>query len=432
MKIIQGFVTKDSFIDNQAGVVNEFFELSPLSLTFSKTRGEYQDATFQGNVLQTFKVFDVDTNSNVKLNAAEVKLVMSVVNSVLTYCSSYMFQSVDFINHIRALYPLSISNFSHGNLYEGENLSMPDWTSWTTENGDLVRIWHRDEAFQNQYSFFEIVTVPPFDSVDHFFSKYSTVSAEIKALSMGTVMERIQEAKGVYPESYTRMLTFKFYNPNNPAQFVETQWAVLIYGKNGDNIDSIKDSIVDYLLTHSQHTEAEWRVIFPEIFQRSEFVFFPRWDKVAIANTTDLGAIYSSIYSPVEMRNFIKRNYPTPDSLTDVFLDQNLRTIPFDYKAINCGVVSGITNSTDQDGLEEIFPDYIPVNTSSPDFNRMSVKTRTWVLRMVELIRLAETATEYSTVMNPMRRVIRNNQLFVCFIYENINYLVSVKKNQLT
>ena len=52
MQIIQGFVTNDSFILNQDGQVNEFFELSPLSLTFSKERGEYQSASLPGSILQ--------------------------------------------------------------------------------------------------------------------------------------------------------------------------------------------------------------------------------------------------------------------------------------------------------------------------------------------------------------------------------------------
>lgn len=427
MQLIQGFVTKDSFVINQAGQVNEFFELSPLSLTYSKAHGEYQSASSPGDVLHTFTTHDTVTSAQFTLSTQEVQDILSITNTVLSYCAGHTFSSNEFSNYIRSAFSAKITSFTHGALYEGDRYSIPDWTAWTFLNGTEVRIWHRDEAFQNQYSFYEIVTVAPLDSIDQFFGRYSDASARLKAMTFTTVMERIQDAKGIYPETYTRVLSFKYYNPNNLTQYTESQWGVLVYGKNGDNIDSIKDAIVDYLLKNSTHTETEWKVIFPEIFMRTEFVFFPRWDKVAISNTTDLGAIYSSIYEPADMINHVAKNHPSV--LTPTYVSNRLSVMPFDYKSITCGVISGSTNLTIVDELIELFPDYIPVNTSSLDFNRMSEKTREWVLKMVELLRLAETANEYSSVMNPMRRVIRNGKLFVCFVYDNVNFLVSVKKN---
>ena len=204
-------------------------------------------------------------------------------------------------------------------------------------------------------------------------------------------------------------------------------WGVLVYGENGDNIDSIKDAIVQYLLANSTKTEEQWKEIFPEIFQRTEFVFYPRWDHIAIRNTTELSSVYSSIYSPSEMLTHVLEN--SPNEITPTFVANNLFVMPFDYKSITCGVICGATNTIDRDSLLEIVPDYIPVNTSSLDFNRMSEKTREWVIKMVELLKVAETATEYSTIRNPIRRVFRNGKLFVCFVYDNVNFLVSAKKN---
>lgn len=427
MRLIQGFVTKDSFIINQDGQVNEFFELSPLSLTYSKERGEYQSSASVGDILHTFTARDTTTGIGFTLQPLEVADVLSVTSAVLAYCNGYTFNSTEFINYIRTSFNGKILSFTHGALYEGNLFSIPDWTAWTLLDGTEVRIWHRDEAFQNQYSFYEIVTVAPLDNIDQFFSRYSDIVSKINALSISTVMERIQTAKGVYPDTYTRILTFKLHNQNNIDQSIDTQWGVLVYGKNGDNIDSIKDSIVDFLLHNSSHTEAEWKVIFPEIFMRTEFTFFPRWDKVAIRNTAELGSIYSAIYKPTDMLDHVIANSPTP--ITQTYASEKLSVMPFDYKSITCGVICGSTNLPSVDEITEIFPDYIPVNTSALDFNRMSQKTREWVLKMVDLIHTAETVTEFSTVINPMRRVTRNGKLFVCFVYDNVNFLVSAKKN---
>ncbi len=427
MRLVQGFVTKDSFVNNQGGAVAQFFELSPLSMTYSKERGEYQAAAFAGDILHTFTTKETSNGQSFTLQSTEVSDILSIVNAVLSYCSGHVFSSSEFVNYIRTAFSTKISNFAHGALYEGDRYSIPDWTSWTTVGGTEIRIWHRDEAFQNQYSFYEIVTVAPLDNIDQFFGRYSDISAKMKAMTFSTVMERIQTAKGVYPETYARVLTFKYYNPNNSSQYTETQWGVLVYGKNGDNIDSIKDAIVDYLLKNSTHSEAEWKIIFPEVFMRTEFVFFPRWDMVSIHNTTDMGALYSAIVKPAEMQGHVVMNSPTP--VTPTYVADKLSIMPFDYKSVTCGVLCGSTNTANVDDITEIFPDYIPVPTSSLDFNRMTEKTRDWVVKMVDLLRLAETATEFSTVMNPMRRVTRNGKLFVCFVYDNVNYLVSVKKN---
>lgn len=431
MNIIHGFVTKDSFISNTTGEVAEFFELSPMALTYSKDRCEYQNINFSGDVLHTFTAKDTETNQSFILSSAQVSLILAVVNTARQYCQNNIgtFQSTDFINSIQVAHHSQITSFDHGTLYEGDSQSFPEWFSWRDSAGTEIRIWIRSEAFENQYSYYEIVTVAPLDNIDAFFGSYSSTSQQIKALSITSIMDRVQNAKDGYPDTFTRVLTFKYYNPNNLAQSTDTHWGVLVYGKNGDNIDSIKDAIIDYLLTNSTHPEDHWRVIFPEIFQRTEFLFFPRWDKLAVHNTTILSSIYRSIHSPKEMNDFIKLN--SPSVVTDEYVNEKSRIIPFDYKAVVCGVLAGVTNTANMDGLEEIFPDYIPVSTSDLDFNRMTQVTQDWVVKMVELIRTAEVATEFSTVLNPMRRVKRNGQLFICLVFNNVNYLVSARSNNL-
>lgn len=429
MKIIQGFVTKNAFIRNENDAVNEFFELSPLSLTFSRERGEYQSPDAQGDILHTFISRDTETGALIIPSQDTVTKIISITNAVLAYCTGNAFDSLGFINYLQAAYNGQISQVSHGLPYEGEFYVIPEWTSWKMADGTDVRIWHVDEAFRSQYSFYEIIVVPPLDNIAEFFGSYATVSTKLKALTTSDMMDRIQNAKGKYPDTYTRLLNFKLHNQNNPAQSTDSSWGVLIYGANGDNIDSIKDAIVDYLLNNSTRTENEWKAIFPEIFLRTEFVFYPRWDEIAIHNTTELSSIYSSLLKPEELIDFVERNSHVP--VTRTYISNNLRMIPFDYKSIACGVLCGQTNVPEKVDLRTIFPDYIPVNTSSLDFNRMTEKTRDWVVKMVELLKVAETATEYSTIRNPIRRISRNGKLFISFVYDNVNYLVSAKKNQI-
>jgi hypothetical protein len=92
-------------------------------------------------------------------------------------------------------------------------------------------------------------------------------------------------------------------------------------------------------------------------------------------------------------------------------------------------VLNGTTNVVGKTHIKTLFPDYIPVPTSSVDFNRMSIATREWILQMVELIQIAETATEYSSIQNPIRRVYRDGLLYVTRIINEVNYLVAVRAN---
>lgn len=60
----------------------------------------------------------------------------------------------------------------------------------------------------------------------------------------------------------------------------------------------------------------------------------------------------------------------------------------------------------------------------------MSENTRNWVLNMQKLLKAAETATQYSTVVNPMRRVKRNGMIYLSLYYNNINFLVAAASNE--
>jgi len=63
------------------------------------------------------------------------------------------------------------------------------------------------------------------------------------------------------------------------------------------------------------------------------------------------------------------------------------------------------------------------------DFSRMKVYTREWLLIMVELIHLAETVDEYTTIVSPVRRIIRNGKIYVSRIYDSVNYMVACRSN---
>lgn len=430
MQQIQGFVTKSSFISNLPKVVAEFFELSPFSLTYSRAQGEYQHPSHQGTVLHTFKSVDLDTLSTVVLTPDQVNEIMSVVDTVLsyTYSHSFPFNVADFRATVSASYSGVITDFITSDFYSGADVTLPEWLSWNSVagNGASVKIWLRNESFENQYSDYEIIPVGPVPALDDFFGNYGSMVTRLNTLGPLNIMDRHQEAKAGFPESVTRIYSFGYVNPNNATQINKVYWGVLIYGRNGDNIDAVKEALANFILSHTTHTQADWEQIFPDIFRRTEFLFLPRWDKIAIPNLTELAGLYSSVCNPYETYSFATKQWynVSSDRLTN-----DLTVWPFDYKAISLIALNGETNALGYEKLDGLYPDYIPVGTNSLDFNRMNIQTREWATMMVELIRAAETATDASSIENPMRKVTRDGLLYVARTVGDVNYMVSARSN---
>lgn len=431
MKIIQGFVTKAAYIDNNPQTVSEFFELSPLAFTYSRTRGEYQQASYVGDILHTFKTVDVDAgNAPYKLPDGQVSEVFAVTQALANYLQTAQppYDTSDFRNTIQAQFPNQIRNLVLGPIHIGAQMNFPEWVSWesVTFPGTQVKIWYVNQAFENQYSNYEIVVVPPIDNLDDFFGNYGSMVTRLNAITPSVFNDRVQDARGDYPDTVTRIYSFSYVNPNNPQQKNPSPWAAIIYGRNGDNIDSVKDAIVDYVLSHSTHNQNDWQVIFPDLFRRTEFLFYPRWDKVSIPNLTDLAALYSSLQDPAECIVFAKQKWT---KIAPVWIENNLTIVPFDFKAIAALGLNGQNNADNYTKLRDLFKDYIPVSTASPDFSRMTQYTQRWVLMMVALLKTAETVNENSSIVNPMRRIKRDGILYISQLYDNVNYLVAARTN---
>lgn len=431
MKIIQGFVTKDEYITNAPGQISPIFEISPQSLTYSRHRGEYQHHSYVGDILHTFMSVDSVTGVKFSLTPSHVGEIFAVISSIMEYVASRTppYSTVDFLNFVRAENQEEIRDLAFGD-YVDHFPSIPEWVSWesVTHPGSQVRVWLSDQSFQFYYPSFENIVVPPVDNIDRFFGNYSDMAGEILQTTIQQVMERAQSARGDHPPTYTRVYEFNYTNPFNLNQKTKTVWSVLIYGREGDNIDHIKDSIIEYIEQNSSRSREEWEVIFPEIFQRTEFLIWPRWDLTSIPNLSSNASLYSSVLDPMECIAFANErwtNYPIG------YVDSHLSTIPFDYKAISAVILAGDSNIEGKKVFSNLYPDYIPVPNTSHDFGRMKPKTQEWIMAMLELLVEAEKATLYSPLPGKIRRITRNGTIYISHLFDGVNYLMAIKANQI-
>lgn len=428
--IVKGFVTVNDYVNNVPGRTSAICELSTWSRTYSKEKGEYLNDTLPGYRLTTFKTVDTQTGNETVVPVNLAKHIMLMVYESITYAKAHIrpYDPNDFRNSIVTTFFQKISNLQFGNFVDNGQIALPEWVSWTSlENANAqVKIWLSDLAFQDQYDESQIVVIPPIETVDHFFNQYNVALTEIKSRTLQELSDTIQLAKTDNPETYVRLLEFDFYNILNVEQKNKCTWAVLIYGKVGDNIDSIKDALVDYIISHSTHTKAEWELRLPDIFKRTEFALLPRWDKISIENLTDLSSLYSSILSPTECIQFAKNSISFYQAS---YVETHVEVFPYDYKALSVVAVPGPTNVVGSQKLYEMFSDYIPVPSTSPDFNRMEIKTRDWALFIEKLLIIAETATEFTSVPYYAHKQYKDGKLYISGMFDNVNYLVAAKSN---
>lgn len=423
-KILKGFVEIEALQSAAPNVISPIGEMSTWAMTYTKDKNEFTDPSVSGYRLVSTSYVDTQTGPLIP-NTTIINQIIDVVRRIMVYATTHPlpYNVDDFHNSLIADMFNSASNLRFGPLRTNGYIQIFDWIEWEslTVAGTKVKIWLSDTAYANQYDLFEIVVVPPIPHIDDFFLIPNVVRNKIAAITPSQMMESIQGAKDRNPETYIRSEVFNYHSPIISDPQTPTTWNVLIYGYQGDNIDSIKDAIVAYILANTTHTEEEWKAIFPEIFKRTEFVILPRWDLMSIPNLTVQAGLYRSILTPYEAIAYAKAEI---DFYPDPWIDQHIELLPYDYKAIMLEAVTGSNNVEGIDSLVTIFPDYIPVSTSSPDFNRMSQETQQWVLILEQLLLVAENLDSYTTLPEDVRVLTRGTQKYVSSYYNNVNYLV--------
>lgn len=430
-KIIKGFITDIDFISNASGVVSSVFELSDKGLSYSKDKTYYSVPTSPNNDLIVFKSYDNISGDRYILDNSLVTTTMAICQLIKNYPSNhlYPYNKVDYIDHIQATIGNGIVNVNIGDFESYNGVYYPKWFSYTTTDADPknVKIYISNIEFLNSYDEYEIIVVPPLADTTNFNGYYTTAIDLLDEVTYESFNNRIEEAKEDFPNTYTKVLEFDFYNKNNITESRKTYWGIVIYGEAGNDIDLIKDAIEAYVLSNPANTRTHWEVIFPDIFRRTEFMLLPLWHKVAVHNLTDLSNLYASMLGIKEIKDFVFGEYN--DIYDEMFIYNNLVIFPYDYKAISIAAMPGALNLEDRDQLFEIFDDYLPINTSSMDFMRMKVLTRDWCIKLEQALLLAETEDMYASLPSGFRKVIRGTRYYVGFYYNNINYLVAYSYN---
>jgi hypothetical protein len=431
MYALKGFIAHALMAVNVPGEVAKIGELSPLSATYSREKGYYTSAAAPNQTLISFLSEQDGVAAQASTDA--VDHVHAVIKFIYTkILSGVEIFADELLVALIEQFPAVAENFACGPIVsndENHNYA-PEWVSWTSKVPSLgenaIKMWLVDDAFATQYDEFDIVVVPPMDILDDFFKTGVQVEALLKLRTISQTADKIQQAKGEKPETIVRIDQYDYVDPLNSAHRVPSTWGILIYGAAGNNIDSIKDALVDFILANSTHTREQWTPILPDIFKRTEFIIIPQWDKYALPNRETSVGIYSPFANLTGALAKIKSlvtNYP------ESHINSHATAFGHPYKSLSVLAIGGPENRDDLFQLVDVFPDFISVNTASIDFNRQAQATQDWALLLDRLIQAAEEATEFTTLPFAITKTKRNGILYVVASFANIHYLVAAKSS---
>lgn len=428
---LKGFATIESLVSNVTGVVAPVGELSTFSATFSKDRKIYPS---DSNSYITLHVFSSITSATGSVTPPTALITLG--HTILSWIYDRQMASIvtetkqQFLTALTNAFTVECSGFVSGDLVNAVNgKQFPQWISYTsrayTEEDNITTIWLSDQSFRQKYDNYEITVVPPITPVDSFFNSASAVLSAVNAVTHVDRFNLITTARSDHPETVLVGVSFNWKDPINPANLINTNWTVLVYGSNGNDSDVIRAAIAEYLLDNSTHTEAEWRVIFPDIFKRTEFMFFPRWHNYAIENMVLQSGIYSPVTYATKEIDYLK---DVLVDYTDSFIETHTTLIPHPYKCLALNVIGGYDNREGLFDITQIYPDILNVSTTSVDYNRMTAQTQGMLSHLNQMILIAETLTQYSDIPVGYRKVVRYGILFVTARYMNIEFLVASKQ----
>jgi hypothetical protein len=438
MYAFKGFSSHADFIKNTPGQIATVGEISDLSRSFSREVGEYSDAAQFPRITiisMLSKKDDTLVEAQESYRTQALKITKFIYDNTINHGGQVF--ADELLQKLITTYDAEAEDFRCGAIVQDGNIWMPEWVSWkskivfkddgTTRDDNLFKFWFVDSNFQTHYDEYEILVVPPFDDVDYFFRTGQEVKLALESITVPEVITKAQLAKNGVPETVIRIDSFDYHDQQNAQNVVPSLWCVLIYGNAGNNIDSIKDALVNWVLAHSTHTRDEWVKILPDLFRRTEFILVPRWDLYSIEDRASQTGVHDP-QAPLSESLQVLKTYATNVS-DQAHINEHGYAMGFPYKSMHILTVGGTENKDNKFELRDYYPDLINVSSTSPDFARMSQPTQNFALKLMQMVLDAEWMGIYDSPTTGYSKVIRNNLLFVVLSVDNIQYLVAAKSN---
>lgn len=430
MNTIKGFALNRNFVNNAPGVVADIGELSTMGFTFAKEPRVYSSQTYPTISLVHFPTIGSDVGTAGAIPDDQRNHILKVSQKIYdrSAASTGNIPPGAFVEYLNNQMPGEVADVTTGGSVISGMRSIVEWVQWrnpAVAAPNLNKVWFVNSSFVGQFDEGEITVIIPITPPNLFFGQPAEVKDLLKKLTYAEEVERIQTARANTSETTLWGNTYDYVNPVNILDRTPAKFTALLYGVAVNNIDIIKETIVQYLLANSDFTRDQWKNILPDLFRRSEFVAFPKWDRMAVENIAGtVNGIFSPIMNMSEDLNALVADTAVME-YTETHVRANGQAFDFPYMSVAITMIGHIENRDDKVKITDWFPDYFFVNNTNPDFNRMSLVTQQWFLMFAEMIQIARDLTTSSSVPLGYSRVKRGNHLFLSRNYNAMQYLVA-------
>ena len=431
---LNAFMVINDLIDNTLNTTSVLGELSQNSYSFTREVGYYSNELYKEVRLITFYSFEDGVKKPLPQNLADELLQLGNWLAEQSMSRQITENRSAFIQSLTANYQSKLDIKNVGKMVTNGTYYLPEYITFslvsdTREN--MYRIWFSDEAFQNQYDNYEIEVVAPFANVDDFFKGPDYVKSKLIDASGITIPElhhRVNIKANEKPYTYLLSNQYNYINPDDKTNEVPSIWTVIIYGEHGNNIDIIRQSIVDFVLANSSYSQADWEKILPDLFIPTEFYICPLWKNFATENLQAQGGIYSPT---VPYRSIVPWALECMYGYDQKHIEDNAVTFATIYKSTAVVACGNKRNRLVSAKFEEAWPEYCNIYTTSRDFGRISPRTQDFIMVLSELLLEAETMTPESDVPKDMSRITRGDKLYAAKTLFGVSYLVPIRYNWL-
>lgn len=424
--IIKAFLVQHDLVSNDDGVVSPMGELSSFSLTFSRKKGYYEDLAFPTYTLVSFTSKD-SNGGYASLAQDQVTRIFTLIDYLKGYYSTHIppYQIDALRSDVLSHYPNTyIELTTSAELFTYKGVTLPHWISFNDGvSGASVSVWLTDSSFRALYDECETIVITPLPNLDDFLTAPAQTPNLIASQSLTDVMSRVDAVRGDEPYTYLRFVSVNYIDPTTGAA-TPVSWPVILYGVANDFYDNLKLAIIDKITSESAFPVSRWRAIFPQLFERTEMVVVPFWDRYAIPNMLTQTGIYASYIAVSEVIDHVR---PYVSFYDESWVNQYTYVVPFAYKCLLLGVVDGQYNDSAHAHFPAMYGDYLPLASSAIDFARMSSTTQTLIRQLETVLVLAEGTDRYTILPAWIKRVKRGNITYYAFRTNDLDVLVVPK-----
>lgn len=398
MKEIRCFIENAALAIPNTRKTSPIYELSEEGKTFAKRKERRTIKGDDKNLLHSFHVTDEN-----ELDADETKTIIQVVESFNLYLETVTIEKkpiiiTNFTAFYNETFKANLKDFSYNEIINVNKKKYPDYLTFTLGNLACA-VWLSDKSFKLFYPLYDIDVVTPFEEFDRVVKNAPEMIEALNKFDLNKFGIRIDEIKEGFPSTYTQMLNVP-YRPRKDAKEIDCWFGFNIYGEAGNYEYLMRDELYKYLKNLGLDDEFI-EEHFPSIFRVNEFFFVPEWEDYALPSRVGQGSINSQVIkaytSPFRMNWYVKAYQDS-----DTYIKNNTYNVPLAYNNILCRVLNGKYSLDEVKDFKVYFKDLITVNSTNPDFARMSERTQRFVIMISFMIACADAKNETELFNNLM------------------------------